>query len=237
MIHKLYLSTILLFVLCACTKNEYITYGEKNGLVFKKGENLMTADSLVFSFITEAVRGDKDTIWIPIALTGMPENEAKKFALAVDENSTAEENRHFKLTEMVFSAGKTEMLYPIILLRAKELETESRFFRLAIKENESFEVGAASSETYRTINIRMLDQVIKPSWWGGAENYYYGVYSHTKYRFMIDVIGISNFAQAVLAYPQIINYRAAFKAALVAYEIEHGEPLVDDESKQAVTFP
>lgn len=237
MIHKLYLSTLLLFVLCACTKNEYITYGEKNGLVFKKGENLTTADSLVFSFVTEAVRGDKDTVWIPIALTGVPQSEDKKFALVIDAKSTAEENKHFKLTETVFPAGKTEMLYPIVMLRAKELEKESRSFRLAIKENESFDVGAASSNTYSAINIRVLDRVIKPSWWGGAENYYYGTYSHTKYRFMIDVIGISNFAQTVLSYPQIINYRAAFKAALIEYEMEHGEPLIDNESKQAVTFP
>ncbi|MGE8241289.1 MAG: DUF4843 domain-containing protein, partial [Sphingobacterium sp.] len=180
--------TILLFVLCACTKNEYITYGVKNGLVFKKGEDLITADSLVYSFVSEAVSGDKDTVWIPIALTGVPQSETKKFALVIDAKSTAEENMHFKLTETVFPAGKTEMLYPIVMLRAKDLEKESRSFKLVIKENESFDVGAASSETYRAINIRVLDQVIKPSWWRFTEDGNYGTYSHTKYRFMIDVI-------------------------------------------------
>ncbi|ERJ57920.1 DUF4843 domain-containing protein [Sphingobacterium paucimobilis] len=236
MIHKLYLSVVLLFILCACSKNEYITYTEKNALIFKKGEDLTTADSLVYSFISKAVQGDFDTVWIPIALTGLPNDSNRSFELELDKESTALESKHFRLTETVFPKGEIIMNYPIVLLRSEDLASKRQSFKLSIKENENFGVGAKSFDTYPGITIHVVDQVIKPSWWASAENYYYGIYSHAKYRFMIEVVGISDFSQKSLSFPQIMNYRAAFKAAITEYEKEHGGPLLD-ENKQVVTFP
>lgn len=234
-----------LLFLCSCTKNEYITYSEKNGLTFttNSDSDLFTADSIVYSFVTQAVRGDVDTIWLPISLTGKPNESPLPFVIQVDPSSTASEGVHFKTTEAIFPSSETTLNYPIVLLRAEDLQEQARSIKLVLKENEYFTIGALSnsSSTYgggqfSSVTIHVTDQVIKPSWWGFVESFYYGVYSQTKYRFMIEICGITDFSQGTLNFPQIINYRAMIHGALTDYEKEHGTPL-KDENGEIVTIP
>lgn len=232
---KLYLFTLLAIVLYSCSKNEYITFGQKDGLSFTLGGDLKTKDSIVFSFVTSAVQGDRDTLWIPIGLTGVPAETDRPFKLRIGTESTAKEGVHFELTEKLFPAHQTAFEYPVVLLRSADLLETTQKLTLEIEENEFYEVGALSNEFYRSIRIHTTDQVIKPSWWRGAEDFYYGSYSHGKYRFMIEVCGIANFSNTVLSYPQILNYRELVSSALVKYEKEHGEPL-RDENGQAITI-
>lgn len=232
---KFYLFTILAILLHGCAKNEHITYAEKNGLSFTLGSDLTTGDSIVFSFVTNAIQGDRDTIWVPIALTGVPAQSDEPFQLLVAASSTAQEGVHFKLTETVFPADKVTIDYPIILLRSSDLIDETRKLRLEIAESDLYTVGSLSSDSFAGIRIQISDQVIKPSWWGFAEDYYYGPYSNGKYRFMIEVCGIADFSSTVLNYPQILNYRELLKSALMEYEKENGKPL-RDENDQIITI-
>lgn len=232
---KFYLFTLLAILLYSCAKNEYITFAEKDGLSFTIGGDLNTKDSIVFSFVTNAVQGERDTLWIPITLTGVPAEIDRPFELKIGAESTAKEGVHFELTKKQFPANKVAFEYPLVVLRSADLLETTQKLTLEIAENEFYEVGALSNEFYPSIRIQITDQVIKPSWWGGAENYYYGSYSHGKYRFMIEVCGIANFSSTTLSYPQILNYRELVSSALMKYEKEHGEPL-RDENGQAITI-
>lgn len=236
-----------LLALGACTKNEYITYSAKDGLVFlsNSSTDLSAGDSIVYSFISRAISGNQDTIWVTVSLTGKPADADRPFVIEVAPESTAKEGVDFELMEPVFPANATALRYPIVLLRTPELAQEERWFKLALRDNEQFTLGAlspATSATYggglrfEAIKIVMTDQVIKPSWWALAEDYYYGAYSHTKYRFMIETIGITNFSSRELNYPQITNYRALLQGALSEYEKTHGEKL-KDENDEIITIP
>src|SRR5690606_8638865 len=112
-------------------------------------------------------------------LTGKPNESDQPFILELTESSTAEVNKHFQWTETVFPANTVTMNYPLVLLRAEELAAEVRTIILRIKENDHFGAGALSPvtgagltgfRTYPTVTVRVTDQVVKPSWWLGAEN-------------------------------------------------------------------
>lgn len=232
---KIFLFLFLAVLLYGCEKNEYPTYAEKDGLSFTKGGDLITADSIVYSFITNAIQGDRDTIWIPISLMGSPAQVDQAFQLRIGAGSTAKEGVHFELTESIFPANEVTFEYPVVLLRSEDLMEETRKINLEIIENDFYTVGVLSREFFESVRIDITDQVIKPSWWGFAEDYYYGSYSHGKFRFMIEVCGISDFSSTMLSFPQILNYRELVSAALKEYEKEHGEPL-RDENNQAITI-
>lgn len=232
---KLYVFTLLAILLYSCAKNEYLTYAEKDGLSFTRGGDFPTSDSVIFSFVTNAIQGTRDTLWVPIALTGIPAKTDRPFRLKIGAGSTAQEGVHFTLTETIFPADSVVFAYPVVLLRSADLMTATRKLILEIAENDYYTVGALSSQFYPSIRIQVTDQVIKPTWWAAAENYYYGPYSNAKYRFMIEVCGIADFSSKTLNYPQILNYRELVRAALKEYEKEHGEPL-RDENNQAITI-
>lgn|GEM_PF-1893532 len=232
---KIYLFTLLATLLYSCEKNEYLTYAEKDGLSFTLGKDLITRDSIVFSFVTNAVKGNHDTLWIPITLTGGAAETDQPFLLRIGAASTAKEGIHFRLTETVFPAHQVTFEYPVILLRSADLVKETYKLTLEIAENDYYTVGALSQRFYPSIRIHITDQVIKPTWWGFSENHYYGPYSKAKYLLMIEVCGVSNFSSVFLSSSQILNYRELVRAALKEYEKKHGEPL-RDENNQAITI-
>lgn len=238
---KILLFFSALFIFLACQKNEYITYTEKSALTFINKGSFSSADSLTFSFISNAVQGDRDTVWLPILLTGNLANSNLPFALEIVDGSTAVEQQHFELPETIFPANTVTYYYPLVLLRAEGLQTEIRTLSLRIVENENFALGPVSgtesftlndslARTYSTLKLNITDQAVQPSWWGAAETYYFGTYSNERYRFMIEVCGISNFSASVLSFPLIINYQSLLRAAITEYERVNGQPLRDENN-------
>ncbi|MBL1409467.1 DUF4843 domain-containing protein [Sphingobacterium faecale] len=235
MMKKIFLFTLLVSILYSCSKEDYITYTEKNGLSFTRGGNFPNSDSITYSFATQVVKKEADTLWVPIALTGVAAQVDRPFRISIKPGASAQEGVHFKLMESVFPADSVFFYYPIVLFRTTDLLETSRTFSLTIEENDNFSLGALSTSYYPSIRIRVSDQVMKPTWWGIAEDHYYGNYSNGKYRFMIEVCGIVDFSQGTLNYPQILNYQGLLRAKLQQYEIDHGEPL-RDENDNAITI-
>lgn len=228
---------LILILFCSCSENDHIIFVEKNGLTFYK-DDVFAGDSLVFvySFINEAVTGDNDIVWVPITLTGKPSETDLPFTLEVGKESTAKEGVHFLLSETIFPANTVTFNYPVTLLRTEDLKEEPKSFTLKIKENECFSVGALETYyRYSSVKFNITDQIIKPSWWGFVESLYYGSYSNEKYKFMVEVAGVSNFSTEEVNFVSISNYIELFKAAIIEYEKEHGYPL-RDENGQVITF-
>ncbi|WDF68401.1 DUF4843 domain-containing protein [Sphingobacterium oryzagri] len=236
---KILVIAVTLFLFFGCSKNEHLLYTEKRALSFANRSPLTTGDSLVYSFVSNAVQGNRDTLYLPLRLTGDLLTQELPFSLEVAPGSTAQEHVHYEFTPTIFPADTATHNYPIILLRTPELVTETRTLNLSIVANDNFDVGPLSNETavvrgvvsrrsYETVKLQLTDRLVRPSWWGFAENYYYGSYSEVRYRFMIETCGITDFSYLTLSFPLIINYIALLQSAAIEYERVNGQPLRDE---------
>ncbi len=243
---KILIITVTLFLFFGCSKNEPLLYTEKRALSFVNRSPLTTGDSLTFSFISNAVQGNRDTLYLPLIITGDLTDQPLSFSLDVAPGSTAQEHVHFELTPTIFPADTTIYYYPIILLRAPALVTETRTLNLRVVANENFDVGplsagntfiigSTSTRNYDLIKLQLTDRLVRPSWWGAAERNYYGSYSEVRYRFMIETCGITDFSYRTLGYALTINYIALLQSAIIQYERANGQPL-RDENNNVINF-
>ncbi|MFD2553106.1 DUF4843 domain-containing protein [Sphingobacterium tabacisoli] len=233
---------IILFVavistFASCKKEGSLEYQAGSGAYIVA----QLSDSLSYSFANNVAILTKDTIFLEVQVLGDVTDYEREIQLHAVGGSTATEGLHYKLPAMKLPAGAHNLIYPVVLFNTEDLATKTVRLELELKPNQDFVNGPgmiSSRGLYRTYKINFNNRLIKPSYWLYIQNYF-GEYSDVKYRFMIEVLGMSDFMPdyvgGTMGYSESINYGGIMSGALQKYEDEFG-PKLDETGKQ-ISFP
>ncbi|MHA4893564.1 DUF4843 domain-containing protein [Pedobacter sp. PWIIR3] len=197
-----------------------------------------------FSFLSLPSTVLKDTIKIKVKTMGFPKDYDRvvrgKFKA---EGSTAVEGQNFDFVDGVVKANQVEGILPVVLYRTADIKSKTVQLNLSIAETKDFKPGVVEDNAF---SIIWSDNLVKPSNWDLGLSFFFGAYSTTKYRYIIDVLGITSFTlQASARVPlkpgeyssaMMTDFKIRMKEALAAYNSSHTTPLTD-ENGVLVTFP
>lgn len=221
----------------ACKKADMIEYEAGPGAYF----NDILGDSTNYSFANNVNILTTDTLFLDIRIMGELTDYEREIQLVATEGSTATEGVHYKLPAVKIPANTYLLKYPVILFNTPDLKTKTVRLELTIARNRDFINGpgmVTNSRLYNLYKINFNNRLIKPDYWLYIQNYF-GEYSDVKYRFMIDVLGFSNFMPdhigGSIMYSDFLNYAGAMSRALEEYETLYGPKL--DENGKEINFP
>ncbi len=234
---------LLILSILSCKKAKFNGYEAGNGMYFYA----FTDDNIInYSFANQAGVKTKDTIFVDMRLMGKISKQSREVSVVETSGTTAIKGTHFILPKVILPADSFHLRYPVVLLNTEDLKTKTYRLVINIEENKDFIQGAigytngyTDGWSYKYIEINFNNQIIKPDYWSSIQKYF-GKYSDVKYKFMIDVLGFSNFKPVyirggIITYSEFLNYNGKLKNALEAYMAKHG-PLIDENGEQ-VSFP
>ncbi|SMD10395.1 DUF4843 domain-containing protein [Pedobacter nyackensis] len=256
-IHKIqFLSLILLLIMASCKKEE-LMYEDKAGIYIDKEKFVGVRDSTSYSFAEKANTVMLDTIYIPVKISGNMSPVDRIVPLKVDENlTTALAGTHYQILETKIKANEITGRVPILIKRTADLKAKQVRLYVKIATSAEFPLQIMNTKTNNTFNgepvgtyvpgylIKLSDQLLKPDTWDASGSWFklfFGTYSATKYKFIIDITGrvvwgprARDSAESPTA-AQMYIYLAKLVSALYEYEKVNG-PMIDETGNQ-VTFP
>lgn len=190
----------ILFILLACTilyackKDTKLTYSSDDNIYL----NYTNGDTLVYSFAY--VQGvDRDTIWVPVIISGKRSSQPRNFTLSVvDTATTAIATEHYEPLKPAYTmpADSGTIHVPVIIKNTdKELETKSVTLTIRVSGGEGFKTNLP--DTIRKKTIMFSNRLERPKWW----NFWEGElkeYGRTKHQLFLissgtrDLVDYSN---------------------------------------------
>jgi hypothetical protein len=174
---------------------------------------------------------------------GTATNKDRTFKLTVDDSSTAKLGYHFSFGPLVIPANTYNINLPVYIYRKPGLKDSLVTAYITIAESADFKIGykdgIGGTSTYGNLGglhyqIKITDQLLKPTNWDNYLVNYFGDFSLVKFQFMIQATGVTSWNNYPL--PQYLNFRVqTVKFALYNYELANG-PLIDEFGNK-VTFP
>lgn len=199
--------------------------------------------SKTFSFALQNSTLMADTFKINVKLMGNLANVDRTFkAEVVADSSTAVAGLHYKLLDGVMHAGQYLACLPVVLYRTADTQNKSVNIKLRLTDAGDLLPGNAE---YQTFSLTWGDILLKPDNW---PDYYFGVYSKNKYRFAIDILGLTDWPQTarvttqkvdgVYTISEIQAFAGRLNEAYATYRTTHGPIYVDDnaESKEEIYY-
>lgn len=237
------LSIILIVSFVACKKDNIETFNGNNGITFYVNGN--ESDSMSYSFAYSLVEKQRDTIYLNLRILGAPTDHPRLVKVVAGPGSTARKDIDYQLPEFLLPAGAITAKYPVILLNSPELKSNTFRLVATLAESKDFVIGALGEErgsvannevgtkSIDKIKVDISSQFLMPTYWPDVESSF-GTFSVTKFKFMIQVTGLTNFSYEAIGDDGIYNLPVKLSNALAAYESVNG-PLID-ESGNRVTF-
>ncbi len=229
-----------LFVITGCTKNELMDYQLEGKVYFYERTEISTVESRVteknYSFALQNSALMVDTFKIKVKLMGNLIDYDRTFIAKVDEEtSTAIEGTHYQLLEGVMKANEYISYLPIVLYRT--VDTQEEAVDINIELTDDGDLGRGNTEDLE-FHLTWGDILLKPDHW---PDYFFGVYSINKYRFAIDVLGLTDWPQTarittaleegVYTISQIQGFAITLNEAYETYREENGPIYVDDNAE------
>ena len=240
--NKILKMCVVLMVLASCKKDPSAVFTGKDAISFYYRSGRET-DSMSYSFKFNQIPKSRDTLWIKMRLIGNLSNQRREIKIVAGAGSTAIEGKHFILPPFYLPADSFMIKYPLILLSTPDLDNKAVRLVMQIEDSKDLAVGTRGQADMTTANVfrfkvNFSNQLIKPSYWGDISSYV-GEYSATKYQFMIDVVGTSDFRPdylgGTISGSQLSNIQVKLRNTLKVYTSQHG-PL-KDENGENVEFP
>ena len=239
---KLSLLLFPLLLLSACRQNEPMDYALDGRVYFNdtKLQNNVTVavTERNYSFALQNSALMQDTILIPVRLMGNLTDTPRTFrAEAVADSTTAETPLHYELLDGILPAGQYEASLPVLIKRTADTQDHYVSLLLRIVDTPDLAAGNADALTYR---LNWGDILMRPANWP----YFFGTYSVNKYRFAIDVLGLTDWPQAsrtvdsaeegIYTAAQLQLFAARLNEAYQEYRKTHGPIYVDDNAETKV---
>ena len=245
----LILSVIGLTGLLSSCEKEIDTYEDDPQLYFfERATDLLQTriTSKSFSFVALASTVLTDTVKIKVKTMGLAANRDRVMrGVTVKAGTTAIEGVNYAFIDGVIKAGQVEGYLPVVLYRTENIKTTTLYLNLAIANAGDFKPGVVEDQAF---SLAWSDDLVKPSNWDGfiSLSSYFGTYSKVKYRFIIDVTGVTDFPLQQSGRNPLLpgeysavmmnDVKLRIKTALAAYNASHAKPLTD-ENEVPVTFP
>ena len=236
---KLHILIILLvqFVLFSCKKNDTHTWiGEDFGRIEGPKEWTLSTDSIRFSFASFQSHVQDYNFVAKVYVTGKVSSVDRNVGISVDQSLTTAINSQYEIPNtIVIPKGEHFGLLPIKIKRTEDLTQKAVRLRLYINDKEEIKPG---TNEWNNLNIIWSDILMKPINWDNLKEFF-GTYSDTKYRFIIDILQIGDFTygqSSGMTWGEMNYFRLRVIQALQDYNANHpGNPLTD-ENNQLVTF-
>ncbi|WP_158563211.1 DUF4843 domain-containing protein [Chitinophaga silvatica] len=238
MIKKYCLYICCLFMFFGCKKDDNLVWNSQAGAYFytEAFDYVFIKDSLTYSFAIRPQQWNEDTVKIPVKITGSPVANDRTVNIVANAGSTAVEGKHYRLLPCVIKANSFIDTAKILVMKQPELLTSEVSLSLKINNNSDFTDAVKENSKYL---IKINNIITKPANWDNILVGFFGVYSKTKYRFIIDVTGIYEFNYLTpvggVDFQFYLYIKQILKDALTNYNNSHG-PLLD-ENNNPVTFP
>ncbi len=221
--------------LSSCNNEDFLWQDATYARIYGPKEWTLETDSLIFSFAPYNTSIKEYVINAKIFIIGSVSKIPLTVRIEVDPASTASTS-HYSFPESVtIPAGSHFVEFPISLKRTSDLT--SKQVKLILRISDSGDIGKGVKE-FNQLKLTWSDMISKPTNWTLLTEFF-GNYSNTKYRFIIDVLGIGIFTYGEtngMTWGEMNYYRMKMIEALTAYNAAHpGNPLTD-ENNQIVTF-
>lgn len=244
-----YLLYILwMLVLSSCAKDLEPYKNQPQVYFFERATDLnktrVTTKS--FSFMSFPSTVTKDTLKIKVKTMGYPADYDRVVrGKLIAEGTTAVEGVNFDFIDGLVKAGQVEGQLWILLYRTADIKTRTLQLNLSIAETKDFKPGVVEDDFF---SVSWSDNVVKPSNWDGliSLSAFFGTYSTVKYRFIIDILGVTEFklqqsgrvplVEGEYSSAMMTDFKIRMKEALAVYNSTHATPLTD-ENGVLVTFP
>lgn len=230
---KLYLAFIIFTALFACENDPY--YFNSQARLRMEGPEVWTlgTDSLAFSFANYSSTITDTTFDITVYVMGEAAGQSRTAEFEIVPSlSTAETNMYSFPTSVTIPAGKFSVNLPVTVFRTEALQSVRVQLYIKVKENEDFKIGVNEQNH---LLLKWSDILSKPNNWNDLEEFF-GEYSLTKYRFIINVLNTGTFDTDTLSWAQMKNYQIELAEALRIYNQAHPSDLLTDENGNLITF-
>ncbi len=226
----------------SCSQNETMDYALDGRVYFNETyvENALEriAHEQNYSFALKNSSLMQDTMKVTVQLMGNVVNYDRSFAaVAVADSTTAKESVHYEILPGVMPAGEYKAQLKVLIKRTPDTTDHSVTLLLRLADTEDLHTGNADAQTFR---LTWGDMLLKPANWP----YYFGTYSVNKYRFAIDVLGLTDWPQATRFQDDAIEgvYTAAelqlfasrLNEAYEEYRLSHDPIYIDDNAEEKV---
>ena len=231
----LYLATAALMTLASCSSDEDFFYRDE-ARIRLVGPEIWTvgSDSLTFSFVTTAAGTTEMPMDVEAQIMGpVADRDRTANITVVSDKTTASADLYQLPTTVTIPAGQAKATFQVVLKRASVLETKSVRLHIAVEPSADFQKGVNEQDHLTFI---WNDQISKPKNWAQLEEFF-GEYSDTKYRFMLENAGgITEFGTDTMTWAELQSLKITFQNALNDYNAAHpGSPLTD-ENGNLVSF-
>jgi hypothetical protein len=188
------------FIICAtiqgCKKEVKPTYQSADNIYLNYGKaDNPTTDSIIFSFaLTPGL--ERDTIWVPVIISGKTTSHDRKFNFGVVEgsSSTAVRNLHFEPLKpfYIMPADSGTVKIPVVI---KNIDTalvnKSVFLTVRVSGGEDFKTELP--EYLRSKRIFFSNRLEEPAWWKDWGQL--GKYSRIKHQLFLISSGTQDLVQ------------------------------------------
>jgi hypothetical protein len=244
-IMKYLLYVTMVFSLFSCKKEAVETYQGKNGVSFfaYTYQQLHTTATRSYSFAFQSTVKTRDTMYIPLRLTGKLSDQPRTVLLKVAKGTTATAGVDFELKEVTIPPGVSTFNYPLVLINSAGMASNVYKIVLEPAETKDFTLGTLgqtpginqiTEQNFRYLTIEVSGMYTRPAYWDGLEADF-GEFSAEKYKFMVKVLGITDFSYENIGLAGSLNFPVTLRNALAAYEAANG-PLLDENGQQ-ISFP
>lgn len=249
-------AVIAILALVSCKKDQYylyndiarIQFGPDPTRIYTPSFNL--ADTLKpFTFYYDAPAVTQDTVFFDIYAIGGTAKNDRTFSL--EQEQVANTTNAVPGTQYVafgdarvskfyvIKAGTVHTRVPVILLRDVSLKTTTPVLKFKVVPNDNFQAGEMNN-LWRKVTF--TDRLSQPAAWNAsAVQYYYGKYSVTKHKFMIDTTGEKwdqDFMNSLPSDYALLQYWiGVLKIALINYNNANPGAPLRDEFGELVVFP
>lgn len=203
--------TMLVSLLFGCKKDDIKPYDLTKDNIYL---NYANTDSLVYSFAYHPELA-KDTIWVPVIISGKISHQDRHFELAVvDSATTAVAGKHYEQLKPSYKmpADSGTVRIPVVLLNTDTaLANKSVNLTIRVSGGEDFASGLPGK--IRTKRILYSNRLEEPVWWSSwAGNL--GKYSRVKHQLFLissgttDLVIANSYPDWYLEIPRTLYYIA-----------------------------
>ncbi|MRG47390.1 DUF4843 domain-containing protein [Chitinophaga sp. SYP-B3965] len=233
----IYYFLLLTAILAACGKDNRVMYKEDPRIYFSKFAT--NPDSTDYSFGVKPVGLLTDTAYLTFRIMGTAVDKDREIKVTIADSSKAKAGYHYNLGPLVMPANAYEVRVPVYLYRKPGLKDSIVTIDFTIEESKDFKPGYNDKpglNVYDRLHykISLNDQLLKPASWDSRLALSFGVYSKTKFNFMIVTTGKTDWNSTIFPGDQNFLIQTV-KLSLYNYEQANGPML--DENGVRVVFP
>jgi hypothetical protein len=234
---------ILMFVVWACQKEDPIYVDDARVNFWVLQDTIANTGSKVYNTGFTFAKGPdskmQDTIRIRVRVMGPIVGVDRHFKAEAITGTDALAPTDYEILDGLVEAHAYIGYLPIVLKRSAALKTTSKKIVVKIAPNAEFKPGVQEDQQFQVL---FNDGLVQPDNWDVLSTYF-GSYSEVKYKFIIQVLGRSEFPVATGAYRegqlthyQMLDLKNLLFDALEEHNRNSQTPL-EDEDGYIVTFP